>query len=201
MNPRKPKGRTIMRDSRKSKLALVILLGGWVCLAFPNSFFFAADRTMLPLGLVVSKRGKVVEGAERPVLPEKDAKQPAKWKIMVTGTGGDLGVKAQIYEIAVSGATRSGTLTLIPEKGEPEKKLAKLPEAAVAKLWKVMNELDAMNLPDFSEKGGQDSPTYTIQLEVAGKAHTIRVEGYSQSKKHLKLILAIQKCYIEGVAP
>ena len=39
------------------------------------------------------------------------------------------------------------------------------------------------------------------QMEVADKKHLIRVVGYSQSEKHLKLILAIQQCFAEGVQP
>jgi hypothetical protein len=172
------------------------LLGACFCVGTASGTVLSADRTASK-GLLL-ERDITLQEAERSK-PDKNTPQPAKWKIILTGSGGDLGTAVESYEISVAGVLQSGTFSQTPKTGKTQKKVVKLPEAAVAKLWTVVKDLDAMNLPDFKGKKGKDSPTYTIKLEVAGKTHVIRVEGYSQSEEHLKLILAIQKCYTEGV--
>jgi hypothetical protein len=146
------------------------------------------------------QKSKDVPTADPPPPPVDKTSVPSKWKVILTGTGGELGGSVAITEVAVTDRKGQGLLSRTPASGKAEVIHVNLPEQALNRLWKVVADVDAMNLADFS-RTEKDSPHYTIRLEVAGKTHTIRVQGYSQSEKHLKLILAIQKCFSEGVSP
>jgi hypothetical protein len=74
-----------------------------------------------------------------------------------------------------------------------------IPAEAAARLWETMQSLRAWELPDFS-KAALDVPDYTVRLAWGGKTREIRVKGYTYSEKHLKLILAVEKCYKGGKA-
>jgi hypothetical protein len=140
-----------------------------------------------------------VGAAPAPAAEEADKARPPKgWKVSLTATGGELGKTLEKIEIVVNDRSIRATHTRTPEKGKGMKKVVTIPAASAARLWEVMEGLKAWELPDFA-KAVLDSPDHTIRLAWGGKSRTIRVKGFSQSDKHRKLILAIHKCFEEGV--
>jgi hypothetical protein len=153
----------------------------------------------LPQQIVYLKGQSVLASNQQSVAGEK-AQMPKEWKATTTATGGELGGIVEILEVSVKAGKREGMISRTLPGGKPEVKYVNLSEPAVKKLWKALADVDAMNLADFT-RTSKDSPDYTIRLEMDGKTHSMRVRGYSQSEKHLILILAIEKCVTEGVPP
>ena len=92
----------------------------------------------------------------------------------------------------------TGTQIRTSQTGEVSKTQVIIPAAAAAKLWKTMESLNALELPDSSVIS-EDAPDFTIRLAWSGRSRTIQVKG-ANADSHLELILAIEKCFDEGAA-
>jgi hypothetical protein len=131
---------------------------------------------------------------------EKKARaEPGEWSVSLNRSGGNLSAGDTKIAIAVKAGTSKGTRTQAVSGGGLATNEVSIPGAATTQLWKILEEVKAWELPDFSRRV-LDAPDYTIRLERAGKKHTIKVQGASKSESHLKLILAIEKCFEKGAA-
>jgi len=128
---------------------------------------------------------------------KKSEAEPGEWSVSLNKSGGNLSAGDTKIAIAVKGGTSKGTSTKALSTGGLETKEVSIPSSAATSLWKTMEQVKAWGLGDFS-KPALDAPEYTIRLERAGKKHTIKVQGASDSEAHLKLILAIQQCFEKG---
>ena len=131
-------------------------------------------------------------------IPSDKPQAPREWEIALTATGGDLYAEVKIKITAKDGEVKGWCMRSSPN-GVISRSQAHIPAAASAQLWKTLEKVKAMELPDF-EKLVLDSPDYTINFAWSGKSRTITVKGASESARHLELILAIEKCFDDGVA-
>jgi hypothetical protein len=161
---------------------------------FTHEIFIVTATIVLAAALLASF---AVTASATGVAGKERGDDSGDWAVSLTSTGGELSKAVVKIEIVVKAGSGKGTRTRTVDGVETKTEEVTIPSTALNRLSKTMEEVKAWDLPDF-RKPVLDSPDYTIRLDRAGKTRTIKVQGASKSDVHLKLILAIQKCFSEG---